>query len=192
MHLERFEVLEKDPARAYFDAIQPIIESLETWPPPWARALLAVVGVNRLAIVLVLLSSGRGGLERWLPFIGYSGAGVLGLAADFMNKAHLDPWVFGGLLIIELFALIMAGLVSPRYLRWIAQIEPLNHVAVSLGLRCPWSRRRFFEDYIKEVKTELEADRRRSNEEQYLALPASVRSQDPLRCDQTLRTRARD
>jgi hypothetical protein len=163
--------------KAYADAIGRVIEPYDLRPSPLVRTLLAFLGINVVAIGLLVLLPGRGGWERWLPFAGYAGAGAASWAADAVAKLHLLPWMLGGLLVGEVVVLIGAGVFSPAVLRQVAKVEPLNRLAVPLALRLPRSRRRIFREYVATVRSQLERDRRRASAERYLALPAEVRTE---------------
>jgi hypothetical protein len=120
-HSERFKRDTKNwKWRAFADAIDRIIARVTITPPPWVRTLLVVAGVNLLAIFLLFVLRGRGGLARWLPFLAYAFAGVgVGLAdiLKLVGQVHLNVWLLAALLLGELLLLIMAGLVSPALLR---------------------------------------------------------------------------
>jgi HEAT repeat protein len=177
--LERYrDLLARDElfpkGAAYAAAVQRIIDPLTVSPPPWVRTLLAVAVANLLALLLIVLRPGQGGLEQWLPFLGYAGVGVGSWSADLVTQLHLLPWLLGGLLLGELVLLIGAGVLSPALLRQLASIEPLNRLAVPLALRLPWGRRRLFHDHVAAVRNQLERDKRQASDERYLALPADI------------------
>jgi hypothetical protein len=145
------------------------------WPEPWQRTLLAFVVVNLVVAVLLVLSPGRGGWEKWLPFAGGTIAGAGSWAANVAADLHLYPWGLCGLLLVEMGVLIAAGIFSPAALRHVAKIEPLNRLAVPLALGLPGSRRRIFREYVASLRSQLERDKHQANGERYLALPAAVR-----------------
>jgi HEAT repeat protein len=181
-HLERFKKDEKNWRwRAYAVAIHEIIKRLTIWPPPWVWTLLAVAGVNLLAVLLFVVLRGHGGLARWLPFLTYSFAGISIGLADILRMAsqvHLNVWLLAGLLLGELLLLVAAGLVSPPLLRRIARIEPLNRIAVPLAMYWPRSRRRFFRAYVDDLRQQMKYKKERANHEEYQTLPANVRSSE--------------
>jgi HEAT repeat protein len=165
----------KTRALAYVPAIQSILAPLDTPLPPWVWTVLAVAIINVVAVLLFLLRPGRGALEKWLPFLAYSTAGVgAGLTEFWTQQLHLDLRLLGGLLIGELIVLLAAGVVSPAVLRQLAKVEPLNRVVVPLALRFPWSRRRLFRNYVLAVRNQLERDMRQANNERYITVPADM------------------
>jgi HEAT repeat protein len=176
-HLQRLENDQTNKrAIAYAEGVKAILAPWKIWPPAWARTLIAVGLVNLAALLLLVLRPHLGGLENWVPFFAYVGAGTGSWFLNVVTQLHLLPWLLGGLLLGELGVVIAAGLMSPRLLRQVAKIEPLNRVAVPLALRLPWSRRRLFRDYVAEARNQLDRDRRQAKDESYLALPADLRS----------------
>lgn len=176
-YLETFKKGPQDSrVRAYAAGIERVIAPFEIWPPAWARALLAAAAVNLLALLLLVLRPGRGGLENWLPFLGYAGAGAGSWLAGVTAQLQLDSGLLGVVLLAELVLVIAAGLVSPAVLRELAKVEPLNRLAVPLALRLPWSRRRLFRDYVAALRNQLNRDKGVGgpNEEHYYPLPAEV------------------
>jgi hypothetical protein len=136
--------------------------------------LLAVAAADLVAFLLIVLRPGRGGLEAWLPFLGYLGTGTAGWFTNITSRLYLDPWLLGGVLIGELIMFVAAGAVSPAALRQAAQIEPINRIAIPLAVRLPWMRWRIFRDYVEGIRAQLERDRRQANDEKYMAVPAKV------------------
>ena len=94
---------------------------------------MAFLGVNVLAVLLFSLRPGRSHVEKWLPFVGYTGAGLGSWLANTTAGLHLNLWFLGVALLAELFVLIAAGVLSSRVLRQVATIEPLNRVAIPLA-----------------------------------------------------------
>jgi HEAT repeat protein len=181
-HLKRFEDEKtNERVQSYVPAIKEIIAPFEIWPPPWVRTLLAVAGVNLLAVLLFVVLRGHGGMARWLPFLAYAFAGVGFGLPDILKKAgqvHLNGWLLLGLLVGELLLLVAAGLVSPALLRQIARVEPLNRIAVPLAMYWPRSRRRFFRTYVDDLRQQVKYKKERANHEEYQTLPATVRSSE--------------
>ena len=73
--------------------------------------------------------------------------------------------------------MLVAGVASPVVLRVIAQIEPLNRVAVPLALGSPWSRRKLFRGYVADLRSRLAWQKGETETEQYLALPADMQTE---------------
>jgi HEAT repeat protein len=175
--LVRFQGAENLRTRTNTAAIDRVIAPFEISPPPWARTLLAAAAVNVVAILLVVLRPGRSDLERWLPFLGFTGAGVGSWMANFtIDDLQLNTWLLAGILLGELVVLTCAGVFSTPVLRQIARIEPLGRIAVPLTLRLPWARRRFFREHVVAVANQLARDQRQASEENYVSLPAVMTS----------------
>jgi HEAT repeat protein len=165
--------------RAYAAGVERVIAPFEIKPTPWERTLLAILAVNLVAALIHLSGSRRDGRENWLPFVSYAGAGVAAWLTSVILPLHLIPWVMGVLLVGELVLLVWVGVVFPAVLAQLALIAPLNRVAIPLALSLSWSRRRVFRDYVAEVHSRLDRDKRLlANEERYLGIPVEGRSRD--------------
>jgi hypothetical protein len=176
-HIARFEKSKIAWVHPYALAMNSVVAPLKLSPSPRARSWIAVAAVNVAVLLLIVMRPGRSSVEKWLPFLGFAGTGVCGWTMNGITNLHLDPFLFVGLLVGEVVLLAGAGVLSPRVLRQVAHIEPLNRIVVPLALRLPWSRRRLFRDYVASVRNQLERDKRQANEEQYVPLPAYVRSE---------------
>jgi HEAT repeat protein len=179
---DRLNASDNTIGRGYLAGIQLVIDPFELKPSPFVRTLMAFAAVNLIAVFLYLLAPVSGGIGRWLPFV-VSAVGGLGVTVadlrtftDQVFKTNA-PLLFG-LMLAEVVVLIGSGALSPRMLRCLAQIEPIRRVAVPIGLRLPWSRRRFFRDYVLGVRHRLDLSRERALVEKYLALPATARTNE--------------
>jgi hypothetical protein len=163
-------------------AVQRALDPLTLATPPWVRSLLAFGAINLLGAGVYFLAVRIGGLGRWLPFAVpvVTGLGVGAAdARDFAQQVFkTDARLLLGLLAAEGLVLVAAGVASPGVLRALARTEPFNRVVVPLAMRIPWSRRRFFRDYVRGVRQWLALSRERAAGEQYAPLPATVRSDD--------------
>jgi hypothetical protein len=173
---KRLTSKENTPGRGYAPGIERVIDRFEFMFTEEVRTLIVFFVLNVLALVLYRLSLSLGGFTKWLPFAVplLSAAGVSLTDITKYYPAHTSPWLLTTLLLVELAALVGGGMVSPRLLRQIAPIKPLNLV-VPLALRLPWGRRRFFADYIQRVRNQIIFDRSQAANEQYTILPADVR-----------------
>jgi HEAT repeat protein len=174
-HADRFQGKTRQ-LRVCGVGIKQVIARLEIWPPMWVQTVLAVVAVNLVAVLLMVFPPGRGGVEKWAPFLGFAGTGAGSWVADLTKAIHLEPWLLGGLLVAELGLLTVGGVFSPAVLRQIAKIEPLKRIAIPLALRLPWSRRRLFQNYVRGIRSRLDLSRDQARDEKYLPLPATIRS----------------
>jgi HEAT repeat protein len=173
---DRLADADNQTGRGYLPGIERVLRPFEILPPIWVRTLLAFAGINLFAVLLFIFRPGRRSLENWLPILGLSGASVASWLANVPAELYINSWLLGGLLGGELLVLIGAGLLSTSVLRQVAQIEPLNRVAVPLALRLPRSRKRVFRNYVASLRNQLERDKDQANQERYLALPADLKT----------------
>jgi HEAT repeat protein len=163
--------------RGYIPGIEQVLAPFDISPSPLVRTLLAFLATNLFAFLLYRLSPTVGGLKRWLPFAVPLATGIgvsLADVADWADRLHTIPWLFGLLLLVEFAMLVGGGVFSPALLRTIAPVKPFNLV-IPLALRLPWGRRRHFRDYIERLRNLLKYDQGQALGEEYVALPADLR-----------------
>jgi hypothetical protein len=173
---DRLGASDNKTGTGYLPGIERVLRPFEIQPPIWVRTLLVFAGINLIAILLFILLPGRRGLENWVPFLSYVGAGAGSWLVNVPWELYLNPWLLGGLLVGELLVLSAGGLLSPPILRQVAQIEPLSRFVVPLALRWPRSRKRLFRDYVASLQNQLKRDQDQANQERYLALPADIQT----------------
>ncbi len=151
--------------------IDKILAPLRIEPSPHVRSVIALLVVTFLAGVLFVVRPGRLDIERWLPLAGYAGGGIATFLLNTAAQLQLNVALFVGLLIVEVAVDCGYALLSARFLRVVAGVEPFRAVVIPIALR--FSRRSVFADYVRAVRNRLDAEREASQHETYMAIPAT-------------------
>ncbi|HEX5272880.1 MAG TPA: HEAT repeat domain-containing protein, partial [Gemmataceae bacterium] len=166
------EALGSEPSvRLQAAAIDRALEPLEMSPSPLVRTVLVVVFLNVVAVLLVLLGRRLGTRSLWLP-VGVCLAGMLVVVipdvGGWDHRPHTMPWLLGVIAFAELGLLVGAGLISPG--------------GVTLALPRvvtprPGKSGPALDRHAGAVAARLRDDRDRTGYEEYVPLPADVRSE---------------
>jgi HEAT repeat protein len=169
--------------RRYLPGIERVLEPFEIVPSPFVRTWIMAGFLNVLALALLVAGWRLGAAGRWLPVAGYVvGALAVGYVdlARWEPRPHTIPWLLGLISVGEAVLLVGAAMVSPMVLRLASRLEPLGRIARPLALRRSGTRRRFLDDYAAAVAGQVSGARDRAAFEEYIVLPAAVRSErDP-------------
>lgn len=139
---------------------------------PTNRTWVVFAGI--LALVGIALWIGRSvpAVSRWFPslwLLATTAAGNLPAIAGYLR-------IEGNLLVVllasTLVILVSVGLASPRAFRSLAQAEPFRWLS-PFALTLPWFRRRFYAEYLAELRRQLRDEREKANYESYVELPAT-------------------
>jgi HEAT repeat protein len=175
------DALANEPfGRRYVPAIDRAMEPLETFPSPLVRTGLVFVFLNLLAVLLALVGRRLGGRGRWLPLGVCLGGVLLVVIADVAGweyRARTVPWL-----------LALASLAEVGVLLGFVAVSPAGSSLGALPRPTPRSggRRTDPGQLAAAVGARLRDDRDRAGYEEYVALPADVRSEshlEPTACD---------
>jgi HEAT repeat protein len=164
----------------YVAGIDRVLESFEISPSPLVRTGIMAAFLNLVALTLLVASPRLGRRGRWLPLAVPALAALAVILADVSRwepRVHTIPWLLSLVLLAEIALLLGAAAFSPMVLRQVARVEPLRRAALFLALRRPQHRRRFLADYAAVLDSRLEDARARAAFEEYVPLPANVRTE---------------
>jgi HEAT repeat protein len=163
----------------YAAAIDRALEPLDTSPSPLIRTGLVVVLLNVIAVLLTLLGRRLGGRARWLP-LGVCLLAVVAVvvsdAGGWGHRLRTIPWLLGLVALVEVSVLAGVGSRSAGG----AGIGRLPRFARRSG-----GSRAALESHAAAVAARLRDDRDRAGYEEYIPLPADVRSEShpaPAHC----------
>jgi HEAT repeat protein len=159
------DVLGKEmPGRRYNAGIDRVLEPYEISPPPFVRTIIVFALLNFVAVLLAFIVRRLGSRGRWFPVGAYFAGLLVACFADvggWEHRAYTIPWLLAVVSLAWFGLLIVVAAIT-----WGPHTGKMRDHTAAIGAR-------------------LRDDRDRAGYEEYVALPADVRSEShpgPMAC----------
>ncbi len=165
------DVLGKEmPGRRYNAGIDRVLEPYEISPPPFVRTIIVFALLNFVAVLLAFIVRRLGSRGRWFPVGAYFAGLLVACFADvggWEYRAHTIPWLLAVISLVEIGLFLGITAKPPAGLT----IAPLRGLSAR-----PGGRRQILDRHAATASAALRDARDRSSYEEYVNLPAALRS----------------